>query len=131
MKRLAGVIIMALMFWPGCSSEQRAAKRNDPSEAETAKQERQMYQDRAAAKLRELDQEIEALNKEIGSQSRVDRKQLDRETADLERKREAAHQQIKELEGSSQAAWGDMKAGIDAALRDLETAYHQAATHFK
>jgi hypothetical protein len=35
------------------------------------------------------------------------------------------------LQDSGQAAWGDVKVGIDAALRDLETAYHQAASRFK
>jgi TolA-binding protein len=131
MKRLVCVIGMALMFWPGCSTEQRAANQNESKQAEAAKQERQMYQDKIEARLRELDQEIDALKKDIGTKSKADRKQLDRETADLERKREAAHQQLKELQDSGQAAWGDVKVGIDAALRDLETAYHQAASRFK
>ena len=35
------------------------------------------------------------------------------------------------LRNASQAAWEDMKAGMDAAMHDLEVAYKQADAHFK
>jgi restriction endonuclease S subunit len=90
-----------------------------------------MYQDNIEAKLRDLDQQIDALKVKIGKQKKVDRKQLEQEMAELDRKREAAHQDFEKLKNSSQEAWRDMKVGIEAAMEDLETAYEQAASHFK
>ena len=90
-----------------------------------------MYQDKAEAKLRDLDQQIDTLETKIGKENKVERKQLDQQMAELERKRDIAHQKLERLETSSQEAWGDMKSGIDAAMDDLEAAYQQAASHFK
>ena len=130
MKRLICVMAMSLMLWPACSTEQNRAGQNVNNAAETARQEKQMYQDKIEAKLRDLDQQIDALKVKIGKQNRVDRKQLQQQMAELDRKRVAAHQELEKLKNSSEEAWQDMKAGIEAAIGDLETAYERAASHF-
>lgn len=131
MKRLACLMAMALLFCPACSLEQNRASQNDHSAAESAKQKREMYQDEIEAKLRDLDQEIGALKTRLETDNKVDRKEADRQMAELERKRDIAHQKLEKLKTSSQEAWGDMKGGIEAAMQNLETAYKQAAAHFK
>ena len=89
-----------------------------------------MYQHQIEAKLRALDQHIGALKKNAGKQSKVDRKELVKEIAELDRKSAAAHLEFEKLQNSSQTAWQDMKSGLEAAVKDLETAYDKAASRF-
>ena len=131
MKRLVCIVSTALLLWPACSAEQKTASQKEHKEAEAARHERQMYQDRIEKELRDLDQEIDTLKTKIGSQNRVDGKQLIQPMAELNRKREAAQKEFENLKNSSQEAWRDMKTGIDAAMADLETAYEQASSHFR
>ena len=131
MKKLVCVIAMSLLLWPACSTEQYRAGQNVNNPAETVRQEKQMYQDQAGAKLRDLDQQIDTLRTKAAKESKVDRRQLDREMAELERKRDEAHQRLEKLNTSSQEAWKDMKVGIEAAMDDLQAAYQRAAAHFK
>ena len=115
---------------PAASNRDRAGQKvNNPTEA--AQQERQAYQDRVEARIRELDQEIDALKIKMGVKSQEERKQLEQPMAELERKRLAAHRDLEKLKNSSEDAWQDMKAGMDAALDDLEAAYEKAATQFR
>lgn len=60
MKRLVHILVIALLLGPACSTEQRATGPNEKDRAEAARHESQQYQDKIEAKLRELDQEIDA-----------------------------------------------------------------------
>jgi septal ring factor EnvC (AmiA/AmiB activator) len=130
MKKLVCVMAMSLLLWPACNADLNRASQNENNTAETARQQRLVYQAKIEAKLRYLDREVDELKTKL-EQSKVDRKEYDQRMAELERKREVAHQKLEKLRTSSQAAWVDMKAGIDAALDDLESAYDKAASHFK
>ena len=130
MKRLVYIMATALLLWPACSAEQKTASQNENKEAEAARHERLLYQAKIEAKLRDLDREIGTLKTKIGNQNKVARKQLEQQMAELARKREAAQKEFERLKNSSQEAWRDMQAGIDAAMEDLETAYNRAASHF-
>lgn len=131
MKRLLSIIAISLLLWPACSTEQKTASQNEKRETETARQEREEFQGKVEAQLRDLDREIDALRAKMGKPNKVRRKQVEKQMAELERKREAAQEEFEKLQNSSQEAWKDMKVGIDAAMEDLETAYKQAASHFK
>ena len=131
MKRLVYIMAMALLLWPGCSAEQKADSQNEHKEAEAARHERQMYQDKIEKELRNLDQEIDTLKTKIGSHNKVEGKRLIQEMAELDRKRETAQKDFETLKNSSQEAWRDMRTGVDAAMEDLEMAYEQASSHFK
>lgn len=131
MKWLGYSLCLAILLWPACSTGEKAQTPNQSQEAEAARRERQQYQKKIETKLRELDQEIDALKVKTAKQSKVARKQLDRQMSELDQKREVAHQEFAKLRNSGQGAWQDMKAGIDAAMDDLETAYERAASHFK
>jgi peptidoglycan hydrolase CwlO-like protein len=111
------------------SAQQEAARSKEKAEAGIS--ERQQYQEKIEAKLRELDKEIVALKVKITKQGKEAGKQLNQQMAELEQKREAAGQQFQKLKNSSHDAWQDMKEGIDAAMKDLQAAYNRAATHFK
>ncbi|MGO8814065.1 MAG: hypothetical protein ACLQVG_05270 [Terriglobia bacterium] len=132
MKKFVCLLAMTPLFFSlGCSVQQDRASQNDNNAMESARQKREMYQDQLAEKLRDLDQEISALKTRIENDNKGDRKQLDREMDELEQKRAVAHEKLEKLRDSSQAAWEDMKVGMDAAMKDLEVAYKQADAHFK
>jgi predicted RNase H-like nuclease (RuvC/YqgF family) len=129
MNRIACVLVMSLLLWPACNTQQNAASETQ-QRLDVAKQ-KEMYQERVEENLRKLDREIDALKAKMRNESKVDGKALDREMAELEQKREAAHQKFERLKDSSQAAWQDMRAGIDAAMDDLSAAYEKASSHIK
>jgi len=131
MKRLVYVLAMFLWLWPACSGQQKSASLNENKEAEAARQEKQMYQDKIEAKLRDLDQRIAALKVKVEKEKKVDRKEIDQELEELDRKRAILRQELEKLKSSTELASQDMKAGIDAAMEDLEAAYERAAAHFK
>ena len=123
--------LFLLLVWPGCNASLNDNHPQDSREAERARHERQVYRDRAEAKLRELERQIDALRERLSRSTEKQRRDLDPQLAELERRREFAHQKLEKFETSSQEAWVDMKAGIDAAMDDLEAAYRRADSHFK
>jgi TolA-binding protein len=129
MNKLVCLLVMTFLFSVGCSVQQDRASQNDAMES--ARQKREMYQDQLAEKLRHLDDEISALKARIENDNKGDRKQLDRQMAELEQKRAVAHEKLEKIRDSSQAAWEEMKAGMDAAMKDLEVAYKQADAYLK
>jgi chromosome segregation ATPase len=131
MKWLGYSLFLAILLWPACGTGEKAQTPNQSQEAEAARRERRQYQKKIETKLRELDQKIDALKVRTAKHSKVARNQLDRQMSELDQKREVAHQEFEKLRNSSQGAWQDMKAGIDAAMDNLETAYERAASHFK
>ena len=132
MKTLICFISLSLLLvWPACNASMNDHHPQDSREAERARQERGVYRDRAEAKLRELDRQIDALKERLSRSTEKQRRDLDPQLAELERRREFAHQKLEKLETSSQEAWVDMKAGIDAAMDDLEAACKRADSHFK
>lgn len=131
MNKVVCVLAMALLFWPACSAEQNRASQKDRGTAESTRQRRQVYQDELQAKLRDLDNEIDALKTRIETDNKINRKDADRQMAELERRRQIAHVRLEKLRTSGDEAWGDMKAGIDAAMDNLDAAYKQATARFK
>jgi predicted small secreted protein len=132
MNRLAIAMIVATSFLlcAACSTRLGAGTRNE-DQAEAAKHAQQAYEDQAQAKLRELDQQIDALEARIRRGSKVERQRLAPQITQLERDRAVAHAKLKQLKNSSQEAWTDMKVGIDRAMGDLQAAYQRANADFK
>lgn len=125
--------ILAILLWvaPAGTTQLRAASQNENQKADSAEKQRQVFQAKAQVELRDLDRKIDDLKARLRTEKDVDQKQINRQMNDLERKRMAAQRDLVKLENSSQAAWQDMKAGLESAMHDLESAYDQAASHFK
>jgi uncharacterized protein HemX len=130
MQRVVWVIIAAIIFGPACSNFQGGSSSNQNADAERARQQRQIYQDRAEEKLHELDRQIEDLKTKITTDKHHEHKDDESQLDDLQRKREVAHQKLEKLRTSSSEAWQDMKTGIDEAMDDLSTAFKRADSHF-
>ncbi|HLY60575.1 MAG TPA: hypothetical protein VKV95_07385 [Terriglobia bacterium] len=111
------------------NAKQAAARPKERTENGTS--ERQQYQDKIEEKLRELDHEIADLKERSAKEGRNAGKEIDQQMPELERRYQIARQKFEKFRDSSGGAWQDMKAGIDAAMKDLEAAYDRASTHYK
>jgi peptidoglycan hydrolase CwlO-like protein len=131
MKKLSLILAISLLMCAPCRSQEKASTPNNNAKGEGTIQEKDQYQREIEAKLRELDQEIDGLKTQAANQSDQARKQFDKQMAELDRKREIARRKLNKFENSSEAAWRDMKPGINSAMKDLEAAYQRAAAHFK
>jgi uncharacterized protein HemX len=131
MRNLTLLLVIALLPWISCASHEPATSGQDNRESETARQQRSEFQEKSEAELRELSRKINDLNSKASGQSEHARKELAREMAELDRKRDAVQQQLQKLQTSTRQAWRDAKPGIDAAMKDLEDAYKRAAADFK
>jgi hypothetical protein len=130
--KILGILFLATfvsLLGAASTVQQTAAPSEKKTEAGT--HDKQAYQDKIEAKLRELDQEITALKAKATKQGKDAGREADQQLPELERKYEIARQKFEKFKESSQGAWEDMKTGIDAAVKDLQAACNRAATHFK
>ena len=67
----------------------------------------------------------------LRQEKRLDSKQLGQKMAELDRRREAAHQQFANLRSSGQNVWDQTKDQLDKAMKNLDVAYEQAVSYFK
>lgn len=130
MNWLGYALVPMILLGPVASMKQNTPAPRVAEKPETTQQEHRQFQDKANAKLRELDREIAALKIKASHEGREAKKEYDRQLPELEKKRAVAEKKFEELKNSSQEAWVDMKDGMNAALGDLETAYKRAASHF-
>jgi chorismate mutase len=130
MTKLRFLLPLVLLTWVSCTSQPANSGQGTSGESEAARQ-RSQYEEKAEAKLQELNRRIDELNAKAGPQAKSARKELDRQIAELDKRRAALQQQLAKLKNTSQQAWQDAKPGIDAAMSDLESAYQRAAADFK
>ena len=131
MKILAILFLATFASLIGAASNAKQAAARPSEKADAGTSERQQYQDKIEAKLRELEREIADLKAETTKQGKDAGKGINQQIPELERKYEVARQKFEKFKNSSQGAWQDMKGGIDAAMKDLQAAYNRAATHYK
>jgi hypothetical protein len=131
MNRLSLLLALVVLTWIPCCSQETPSTQQKNGEHATASQQRDAYQAKAEARLRELRRQIDALNAKASKQSGEARKEFDRQIAGLDRQRASVQQQLEKLKTTSQQAWHDMRPNLDAAMKNLEAAYQRAAADFK
>jgi hypothetical protein len=131
MKRLSLLLALVLLTWIPCCSQGTPSTQQKNGEHATASQQRDAYEEKAEARLRELRRQIDALNTKASKQSGEARKGFDRQIADLDRQRATIQKQLDKLRVASQQVWRDMKPNLEAATKDLEAAYQRAAADLK
>jgi len=131
MKRLPFLLVLVLFAWIPGRCQEPASTQQKQGERATAGQQKDSYEEKAEARLRELKRQIDDLNAKASKQGSEARKQFDRQMADLDRQRVTVQRQLEKLKTSSQQAWRDMKPNLDAAMKNLETAYQRAAADLK
>ncbi|SDI89197.1 hypothetical protein [Lutimaribacter saemankumensis] len=92
--------------------------------------ERDAYIQKAKAQLDQWNAEIDKLEARAREAS-ADGELAYRETLhDLRGKRDALEQRIEDTHKSGEAAWSDMRAGMDAAWKNLSEALEKAQSRF-
>ncbi len=131
MKYLVPILAAVVLFWTPCRLHARTSGTNAGAKAATSAGEKAQYQKQVETNLRKLDREIATLKARVPRKGRELRKQFLQQMAELDEKREAAQRELEKFKNTSQQAWQDAKPGLDAAVKDLETAYKHAASDFK
>lgn len=107
-----------------------SSQHGQPSTSESFRDQQQKYEAKVRSELDQLNTQIAGLKVKAAKQSAKARSQINRDIRDLNRKSEVARRKLQRLEASSQSAWKDMKAGMDAAMEDLKASYQRASSQF-
>jgi TolA-binding protein len=132
------VSFVAVLFLPGIlkkawgqEKEGKTAVEEKSTTKEKLSEEKAEYKDKVKEQLAELDKkigELEAKIKESGSKIKADVKQ---DMKDLKKKRMALKKDMKKLEAKGREKWETAKQRVDAAIDEVEEAYHKILDKFK
>ena len=92
---------------------------------------RSAYREKREAQIQELAARLdlwEAKAKKAKADARI---RYAEEIGKLKAKIETARLQLSLLQDTGEAAWEDVKAGVDAAMRDLRSAFKRASSRFE
>jgi len=103
----------------------------EPSASESLPERRQQYEKKAESELNQFDRQVSRLKTDGARESAKTRLRVNQEIQELNEKSQVARLKLRGLEGSSQETWNNMKMGLDAAMKDLETSYRLTASQVK
>ncbi len=118
----AVVLVAALLLSPACTPPRTAGSRGPHQRTD--------YLSRSKAELNRLDQHINDLKAKADRAQGSAKAELNAEIDQLRQKEAAARQRIAQIEAASEDSWQSLQSGADAALKDLQKAYDQAAARF-
>ncbi len=75
--------------------------------------------------------QVEGMQKKIDELKAKSNEKFHEEMAELQKKEEAAKQELKEMEAATGAAWDKAKTKISGTVDDLEKSYEKVKAHFK
>lgn len=92
---------------------------------------RDEYIRKMQAKLEEWNADIDTLTAKAGNVTEELKKDYNEQIESLKAKQAVARQKIKEMQGSGENAWEDLKAGIELAWTAIGEAVDSAKSRFK
>lgn len=92
---------------------------------------KQAYQKEIEAKLEALDAQIVTMQAKANQANAELKAKYQEQLRLLTERRETARLKLGELQQSSEAAWETMKAGVENAFSELQTAFDKAVTQFQ
>jgi archaellum component FlaC len=99
--------------------------------AQYALQTKEEYMETIKEKMAELDEQIAKLTAKAATLADDAKTRVQARLQDLTEKREAFLARMKDVGSASGDAWEEMKEGLEAAWKDLEEAYQEAASEFE
>ena len=140
--RFTGIMMLAalIMVWSGFAYSQGAgepakkpemAAQQEQGGAKQGKEEKESFKAEAKKSIKELDEKITALGKEIKKQGANAKDEAKESWKDLKAKQKEAKKQLKALYKAGGKTWDKTKDGFNAALDELKKAYDKAASYFK
>jgi hypothetical protein len=122
MKLVTALMAFLLLFASACNREPRTTRA--ASDSEIAAQDRDAYQDRVEARLKDFDHRIDGLEARRKGLDRVTQDRLQQDIAELRDRKDAVDQKLRDLRKVSDQSWIDVKSGLDRELDKLEQAYN-------
>ncbi len=89
------------------------------------------YQRKLEAVLGKLGNRIEDLKKQAEQAGAEARQEYSKQLEELRRLRERAAERLANVKAASPDAWEEIKAGVGAAMEELQQAYERARSHFR
>jgi len=93
--------------------------------------EREIYKEKAQAKLDELNARIDLLKSQMKGKTADAKLALNRQVALLENKREDLQSRMRQLRSGAENAWSEIAAGLDRAMDEVEHALDRAGDEFE
>jgi CHASE3 domain sensor protein len=138
---MAGLVVLL-----GCGNQEEPTKAKKPVSAGHVKkeikgaaeaikeytlQQKEEYQKRLEAQLKEMHQKIADLQTKAAKAAPEAKANLQEQANEIQKKWEATEEKLTELEKATGKAWEDLKSGMGAAMDDLQKSYDKASSHFK
>ena len=89
-----------------------------------------IYQEKLEARLKEVRAQLDKFDAEAQKAEADAKARLEKEKENLRKRQEEAERKLQELRKSGEDAWEDMRAGTEAALRNLNDALSKAFSRF-
>lgn len=99
--------------------------------SEVVAQDKVAYQEEIEQRFNELDQNIAALTAKAAHVAEVGKSELKKALSDLRVKQAEARAQLESLKASSSNTWEEIKAGVNEAVKDVQSAYTRAVLRFQ
>ena len=80
-------------------------------------EDRKVYIDKMAAKLKEWDDKIQKLEKKLDAAGADAKVEFRQQITELRSRREEAQQKLKKLQAASEGSWEELKAGIEKSTK--------------
>jgi hypothetical protein len=114
----------------GCNPQEPTTGDAVGAADEALDQQKDAYVQQMEAALDRTEQQLEQFREKAASMTGGAKAEAELQIQALEEQTEATRDKLGEVESATAETWQDMKAGMDAALQNLEAAYEQAATQF-
>jgi chromosome segregation ATPase len=99
--------------------------------SEITAQDKVTYQEEIEQRLNELEQNIAALSAKAAHAAETGKSELKKALSDLRVKQAEARAQLERLKASGGNAWEEIKAGVNEAVQDVQSAYDRAVSRFQ
>jgi hypothetical protein len=121
--KTALVMFVTCLVLAGCDRGPRSTRAAGGSESVSVP-DRDPYEDRVAARLREFDHRFDGLEARLKGLDRADQDHLRVDIDELRARKTALKEKLDDLRGVSDQSWLDIKAALDRDLDQLEIAYN-------
>jgi hypothetical protein len=129
MKLVTALMVLLVLFAGACDREPRTTRA--ASDSEIAAADRDAYQDRVEARLKDFDHRIDGLEARRKGLDKATQDRLQQDIAELRDRKDAVDQKLRDLRKVSDQSWTDVKSGLDRELDQLEQAYNVVSANNK
>ncbi len=110
---------------PSAKEVKEGAKEAVEEIAAHVQKQREEYERRIEAELEEYGKKLAELQSKVKGVEQQAKADFDQKIEALQKKQQLAHDKLEELKSAGSDAWKNMKSGVEAAMEELDRAYHR------